>query len=172
MLPELLDGATGSTIQLLVDPESVADLRRLLSDHHTDVLDQQVTPVGHGDFGASAPGTTLGANADLAHQHVVAALKEMAEGLAGFAQALEKASAHLRDVDEESAVATQQLDASLGRVDTTFDAADTQGTTAGQSTVGGQPDPSRPATGTATGPATTPTTGTAAGTGADAGGAR
>ncbi|WP_036487814.1 hypothetical protein [Nocardioides sp. Iso805N] len=140
MLPDLLldGGATAKTLSILMDEDTIGELRKLLTGHHSEVLDQKVTPVGHGDFGASAPGASLGADADLAHQHVVAVLKEMAEGLAGFASALDKASAHLADVDEDSAVTTTQIDSSLDRVDTTFDGADTHGTTVSQSTVGGQ----------------------------------
>lgn len=158
MLPDL---------SLFVDDDHITALQKLLNSHHADMLDRHVTPVGHGDFGASAPGTVLGANADLAHQHVIAALKEMAEGLSGFATALQQASQHLADVDQDSAVATTQLDSSLDRVDTTFGGANTQGTTATQATVGGQ-DPS--ANTTTPLPAATPTTTPAATSGVHPGG--
>ena len=135
LLDQLLDG--GTLKYYGVDDDTIADIRKVLNGHHADVLDQSITPVGHGDFGASNPGITLGFNADLAHQHVVAALKEMADGLAGFAGALKQAADHMTSVDEDSAAATSQLDTSLSQVDTTFDGADTQGTGADQSTVGG-----------------------------------
>lgn len=159
MLPDLLldGGATAKTLSILMDEDTIGELRKLLTGHHAEVLDQKVTPVGHGDFGASSRGTSLGADADLAHQHVVAALKEMAEGLAGFASALEKASTHLSDVDADSAATATQIDSSLDRVDTTFDGADTRGATVDQSTVGGQ----QPAANTA--PATTGASTTTAG---------
>lgn len=140
----------GALSGLRLDDATVADIKKVLTAHHAEVLDQSVTPVGLGDFGASAPGRTLGSHADLAHQHVIAALKEMAEGLAGFATALQQAADHITAVDDDSATATTQIDTSLDRVTTTFDAADTQDTTADQSTVSGKPPaPSAPTTPTA-----------------------
>jgi hypothetical protein len=135
---DMLEGG-GAFSGIRVDDDTMADIKKVLTGHHADVLDQKVTPVGHGDFGGSATGATLAANADLAHQHVVAALKEMAEGLAGFATALQQAADHLTSIDDDSATATSQIDTSLDRVGTTFDGADTRGTSAEQATVSGTP---------------------------------
>ncbi|MFC7492983.1 MULTISPECIES: hypothetical protein [unclassified Nocardioides] len=87
-------------------PEALVNqCREILDNHASSMKEASPMQTGAGVFGGSTHGAQMGHHTNVAHQHVVDALNQMAAGLQGYATNLNDFVRDLSERDFEAAAA-------------------------------------------------------------------
>lgn len=100
--PEFSPAAVGGLLrELSVEEKTIREIVKILENGADDIQGGQPMGVRPTAFGGSWSGAALGHHTDVAHQHVVEAMKNMVTGLRGYEQNVRRFNDDVVFVDED-----------------------------------------------------------------------
>ena len=101
--------AVATFVDLGYDEKIIKEIIAVLDQGSTSLHGTHIPTTASSSYGPSGPGVELARNVDLAHQHVVDAIRDMAAGLKGFRDSVDMFHLQTQATDQDTHAALTRI---------------------------------------------------------------